>query len=176
MCLKNVLRVTKQPARTTASSRGEACVRLCGFHTRSRRARAIPLVHSGNCCIFSSGLDIAKASENPARVQRCGCSATVSAVYLYRCRNRTSWVIDDAHDYDNDCKRSRDFCSKALVGLFLSGNCLESLALPRDGSESLRALDRTPQSSLPPQPRKRYGRHCLTWVRASSVEQTKRNR
>ncbi len=39
-------------------------------------------------------------------VQRCGCSATVSAVCRYRIRS--SWVIDD------DCKRSRDFSSRAL--------------------------------------------------------------
>jgi hypothetical protein len=53
-------------------------------------------------------------------VQRCRCPATVSAVC--RCGNRSSWVIDDDHVYDNDnhCKRSRDFRSRARVSRFLA--------------------------------------------------------
>ena len=45
--------------------------------------------------------------------QQCGFPATVSAVC--GCRNRSSWVIDDDHDdNNNDCKRSRNFRSRAL--------------------------------------------------------------
>jgi|AVFP01.1.fsa_nt_gi hypothetical protein len=54
-------------------------------------------------------------------VQRCRCSATVFAVcrcrHHFRNPDHSSWVIDNDHDYgnDNDCKRSRDFRSRALA-------------------------------------------------------------
>ncbi|ESQ12810.1 MAG TPA: hypothetical protein DDY14_03850 [Chromatiaceae bacterium] len=46
-------------------------------------------------------------------MQRCGCPATTSAVC--RNRDRSSWVIDENHDDDNDCKWFRDLRSRALV-------------------------------------------------------------